>query len=247
MKRLYSIILLISFFSSTFLSVRAANRGVASEIAGDYYFGHGTGVNCNLHLSAKCKFYFKWEGCLCTYDHNNGNFSVTNGILKLSPKRPNIEKGFQGTPTTFFIVPWDSRLYLIPTNKIIDFCCEINDGGEPRKARYGFYYVRENDWEKPVTGKPAVPAEWAKFLLSSPVRAKITELIGQQEAWIDAGSKQGLLEGMVLTAHNRENLMFSRVRIQSVEKNRCRIKCEWSDSKLEVGQMVSSLFFDQKP
>lgn len=246
MKQVNLVILFIALLFCAVLHIQAAGHSVTNVI-GDYFFGDGTGVNCYLQLTSKNKFNFKWEGCLGTYDKNNGDFTVSNGILTLIPRRPNIQKGFQGTPTIFFVVSWDDRLYLIATNKIIDFCCNVNDQSEPRKARYGRYYLREKDWEKSVKGGPRVPSEWTKFLLASPVRGTITQVVGKQEAWIDAGSENGLIEGMVLTAQDHGKIMFSQVRVESVQKNNSRIKCEWADSELEVGQKVSSLFIDRKP
>lgn len=49
---------------------------------------------------------------------------------------------------------------------------------------------------------------------------------------------------MILTAQDRGELMFSQVRVEEVEKRRCRIKCEWKDSELVVGQIVSSRFHE---
>src|SRR3989338_7636275 len=75
-------------------------------LAGKYYFGDGTGVNNYLELSPDGNFDFKWRGCLGMYDENNGAYKIEEGILILSPKRPNIQKGFQGTPTRFLPINW---------------------------------------------------------------------------------------------------------------------------------------------
>ena len=92
-------------------------------------------------------------------------------------------------------------MYLIPTNDMVEFCSDFNQGSEPRCGNHGQYYLRRNDADKSVSGKPAVPELWTKFFLDKPVRGKITELIGKQEAWVDKGSADGLLAGMILTAH----------------------------------------------
>jgi hypothetical protein len=80
--------------------------------------------------------------------------------------------------------------------------------------------------------------------LDKPVRGKITELVGKQEAWLDKGSADGLLAGMILTAQQHGHLMFAQVQVEAVEKDGCRIKCCWKDSQLAVGQTVSSRFHD---
>lgn len=222
----------------------AADSVALKDVAGDYYFGDGTGVNCTLKLSTRGKFSFQWRGCLGTYDENEGNFTITKGVLNITPKKPNIQEGFRGTPTKFFPVTWGTRMYLIPTDDIIEFCSDVNQGREPRGWSWGQYYLQRNDWDKPVTGRPAVPAQWAKFFLSKPVTGKITELIGNQEAWLDVGAEDGILQGMILTARDHGKLMFSQVRVDAVEKGRCRIKCRWRDSQLAIGQTVSSRFHE---
>jgi len=76
------------------------------------------------------------------------------------------------------------------------------------------------------------------------VSGKITVLLGKQEAWLELGAGHGILPGMILTARDHGELMFSQVRVEAVEKARCRIKCQWSDSGLAVGQTVSSRFHE---
>lgn len=241
MKTLLPVLCILAVANVGFV---AADSVAPKDVAGDYYFGDGMGVNCTLKLTKRGAFNFQWRGCLGTYDENEGNFTITKGVLNLTPKKPNIQKGFRGTPTEFFPVTWESRVYLIPTNDIVEFCSDVNQGSEPRRGNWGQYYLRRNDWDKPVTGRPAVPVQWAKFFLSKPVRGKITGLIGKQEAWLDVGNEDGILQGMILTARDHGKLMFSQVRVEAVEKGRCRIKCQWEDSQLAVGQMVSSHFHE---
>src|ERR1043166_5972792 len=235
MKTLASSLLFLTIASFA----TAADSLALKDIAGDYYFGDGLGVNCSLTVTAKGKFAFQWNGCLGTYDTNEGTASIKEGILHISPQKPNLRDGFRGTPTEFYPVRWGARLYLIPTNDIVEFCSDFNQGSEPRTGNRGQYYLRRSDADNAVSGKPGVPEQWNKFFLEQPVRGKITELVGKQEAWLDKGSADGLLEGMILTAQRRGDLMFAQVRVEAVEKGRCRIKCQWRDSKLAVGQTVS--------
>jgi hypothetical protein len=81
-------------------------------------------------------------------------------------------------------------MYLIPTNEMVEFCSDVNQGSEPRQGNHGEYYVRRGDADKSVAGKPAVPDQWNKFFLNQPVRGKITELTGKQEAWLDKGTNR---------------------------------------------------------
>jgi hypothetical protein len=195
----------------TSVSAISAEVGLISlnDLAGNYYFGDGLGVNCSLTLTSQGNFTFDWTGCLGSYDKNEGSLSLKDGMVHLEPQKPNLRGGFRGTPTEFFPVRWDARVYLIPTNEIIDFCSAVNQAREARRNCHGMYYLRQNDWDKPVTGRPSVPAVWAKYFLSQPVSGKITGLIGKQEAWLNLGSDAGILDGMTLTAQPCREL-FSR-------------------------------------
>jgi len=239
---LFRIITRALFGSAVQLFAANADPLLRNDVAGEYHFGDGLGANFNLKLGGEGRFRFALQGCLGTYDTNEGDFSVENGILGITPERPNIREGFRVTPTDFYPIRWGSRMYLVPTNDIIEFSNEVNQGSEPRRSPLGRYYLRGKDWEKPVAGKPAVPEQWTKFFLSRPVKGKITELVVKQEAWVDVGADDGILPGMILTAKDPRKRIFSQVRVETVEKRRCRIKCQWSYCQLGVGWTVSSRF-----
>ena len=77
MKTLASSLLLLTIASFA----TAADSVALKDIAGDYYFGDGLGVNCSLTVTAKGKFTFQWNGCLGTYDKNEGSASIQDGML----------------------------------------------------------------------------------------------------------------------------------------------------------------------
>lgn len=149
-------------------------NGVAfKDIAGDYYYGDGLGVNCGMEITPDGRFFFTWSGCLGVYDRNKGGVTATADALILHPKRPNRGGGFRGTPTVLIPVKWNDRMYLIPTEKMMKFCDMINVGFEPRKNRRGLFYMRRQDWEKPCTGLPAVGASWASCLHPKQVQNEV--------------------------------------------------------------------------
>ena len=214
------------------------------DLIGDYYLGDGLGVNCSLTLAKQGKFAFIWRGCLGTYGENNGSAGVRDGVLHITPVKPNDPENL-GTPTDFFPVRWGTRIYLIPTNNIVEFCSAVNRGSEPRRGEYGEYYLRRNDSAKAVAGRPTVPKQWTRYLLDKPITGKITELITKHEAWLDLGAEHGILQGMVLNAKtNIVNRKYLPVKVEWVEKSRCRIQCEWMDFDLAIGQTVSSGFHE---
>src|SRR5262245_3676514 len=62
MKTLALALVLLTIASDRFIS--AADSVALNDIAGDYYFGDGLGVNCSLSVTAEGKFTFQWDGCL---------------------------------------------------------------------------------------------------------------------------------------------------------------------------------------
>jgi hypothetical protein len=212
------------------------------ELAGNYYHGDGLGVNCSMTITAEGRFDFLWVGCLGVYGSNKGVVKVSGECIELVPKRKNIQNGFGGTPTVFFPIKWSDRIYLVPKNKIVDFCSCANSGREPRNRPHGRFYLRRTDWEKPATGEPNLPAEFRDYLLKTPVTGTIVALRDTQTGIISLGSKNGLRSGMTLTAQGKPGLVSSTVRIMQTRETNSVVKCEWKDDKLVVGQTVTSKF-----
>ena len=140
-------------------------KSPVAEVAGEYYFGDGLGVNCSLTVTQEGRFSFVWRGCLGVYDRNSGEAKVEAGHLILKPERRNVRGGSRGTATDFIPVRWGERLYLIPEEEGRKFCNQANRGGEPRNGPHGHFYLRRDDWDKKVTGLPSVPKEWEALLM----------------------------------------------------------------------------------
>ena len=208
------------------------------EIAGEYYFGDGLGLNCSLTLTKQGDFVIKSSGCVSHLEYG-GRANLKGGVLSLTPNESNVPEQGRDVETEFFPVSWGTRMYLIPTKRNIEFCNDVNAGFEPRHMPYGCYFLRDDDWKSTVAGLPTVHEPWNKYLLSKPVSGKITELIERQEAWVDLGTDHGILQGMMLHAQVRHPWMSPDVTVEAVEKNRCRIKHE-KYHVLEVGQGFSS-------
>jgi hypothetical protein len=63
-------------------------------------------------------------------------------------------------PQRYLAIRWGSRDYLIEDDELADFCAAIHDGSEPRTKPAGRFYLRRGDWNKPVSGMPALPEPW---------------------------------------------------------------------------------------
>jgi hypothetical protein len=122
----------------------------------------------------------------------------------------------------FVLVPWSDRLYLIETNRVIEFCNAVNAGDEPRKEDHAPYLLREGDWKKEAKGRPSVPAPWRDtYLPAKPVDCVVRGVEGYREdvpvphypytsdgtlhgirATVSAGKGHGLHPGMTLFAQD---------------------------------------------
>lgn len=200
--------------------------------AGEYYAGDGLGVNTSVLIAPHSGYVFEWHGCLGLYDRNYGTASWTNDRIYLSFTFENERKGFQGIAPEFTPVSWGFRRYLIPTDDLVGFCNDINEGREPRNRSHGSYLLRRGDEKKPVTGSPKVPAEYKQYLLAKPIEATIIAVgpyttrpsvvdwkFKDTPVTIDAGKQQGLRVGMELVVTRPSDTVES-VRITRVEEVR---------------------------
>lgn len=179
--------------------------------AGDYYQGDGLGVNVQLLIAPQCGYLFEWHGCLGLYDRNYGCVKQEDGIICLSFTYPNDQEGFQGIADKFIPVVWGQRKYLIPSDKMIDFCNSVNSKSEPRQEIHGRHLLRAGDELKPVKGDPDIPEEYKKYLLKEPVTAEIVSVdkvetrpfagggeFQETLVTLNKGISAGLLNGMEL-------------------------------------------------
>lgn len=214
-----------------------------SELSAEYYRGDGLGVRCYMNLSKNRTFNFRWEGCLGTYDKNEGSYTIENGTLVLSPKHPNIrEGGSKMLPTRFLSVKWGNRLYLIPEDEVIKFCNEINQGREPRDDVNGLFYLRRGDEKKPVIGFPDLPRQWRDYLLKEPIDGQVVSVEKGKVAVVSIGKKHGIRAGMLLTATNSKRSLSSQLEVISIEEETAKAKVIYADEKVEVGDKVSTKF-----
>jgi len=179
--------------------------------AGEYRMGDGLGVNVSVWIAPDAGYVFAWHGCLGLYDRNYGAVAESNGVIRLSFTYPNERKGFQGIAEEFFVIAWGERRFLIPTDKMADFCNSVNSGmiNSPFGRGWGMHLERMGGEDKEVEGFPDVPGEWKKCLFEEPVTAKITAVGATTRRpsvcdWdfvdvaftADAGADKGVFKGM---------------------------------------------------
>jgi hypothetical protein len=184
-----------------------ASLGIDHAWAGSYYQGDGLGMNVMLRIAPTAGFVFEWRGCMGLSDRNFGTVKEADGRIALSFQFPNKRVGLSGLAPEFIPIRWGDRRYLVALDQIESFCADTNSGDEPRRTAQGQYLMRDDDQARSASGLPSVPAKYSKLLLKAPVQAKVIEVL---DSWkedpttfmtrvkIDAGSEQGLVEGVRL-------------------------------------------------
>jgi len=56
-------------------------------------------------------------------------------------------------------IPWGERQYLVKNDEVSSFVGAIDAGKEPREKDIGEFYMRKDDWKKPVQGRPLIPKD----------------------------------------------------------------------------------------
>jgi hypothetical protein len=191
--------------------------------AGRYYHGDGLGVNVSLILAPENGFTVTWHGCLGLYDQNHGTVDWDGKRIKLSFAY-DLQEGYIGHyASEYKPIRWGERVYLIPTDEMIEFCNAVNDGREPRNGSWGWFFLRENDTDKEATGKPMLPEEFMPYLLDEPIDTIIVSIKDIREGdkittvVIDKGTRDGLLPGMILDIIKPERV-FGKMKLTVVEE-----------------------------
>jgi hypothetical protein len=214
-----------------------------ADVAGEYYQGDGLGVNCTLKLAKEGTFSFRWTGCLGEYDRNHGTAKITNGHLILKPARPNVREGFQGMATDLVPIKWKERVYLVGKKEAKDFCNSVNSGFlEPRNHAHGSFYLRDDDWKKKVDGQPMVPKEWQEWLLSKPIEGSVTNVLKDDKATMNLGTRDGVWIGLQLWEVDGRD---GPVDVLAVEADSCTIRSSWdfeNGTGFNMGQRIGSQF-----
>jgi hypothetical protein len=165
------------------------------------------------------------------FEAKNGAVKGSGGALQLSVEGQELirrragEKEVEWLINNLVPVNWGKRRYLVPQQQGIAFCNSVNLGEEPRDNGYGDFALGEGHKEFPVTGLPEVPAQWAGYLLKSPVRGEVIELLPGFKAKVNIGRIHGLRAGMELVP--TKEYLFSDMEILSVDERESLIRTKY--------------------
>lgn len=165
-----------------------------------------------------------------------GEARSIGGFLVLTPTSES--KLVPRTPRVFAPVYWGSRTYLIPSAQMRKFCDAIIAGEEPRTEPHGNYYV--SNLLAHVSGKPALPHEWASYLDEQLLSGSVIEVIDRFTARIDLGSDQGVrVDDMLVVPGGRWKR--KRLRVMEVDRSTCVARSgdyETREAPLPIGRTV---------
>lgn len=162
--------------------IRALRRELARAAylppwAGEYSYGDGLGTNVMLFLAPESGFAFAWVGCMGLYGQNLGSIRFDGARIHLDCEHENDPGGFGGIRTELVQVPWGERRYLVAPDQMIAFGNDVRSGVESRKGGTGLYLLRIDGEERPVSGFPELPEEFAFALDAPEIEARIVEVL----------------------------------------------------------------------
>ncbi|MCB2156726.1 hypothetical protein KQI84_17760 [bacterium] len=179
--------------------------------AGKYDAGVSLSAHWTLLVAPKSGFVFSQRSCSGMDAQNWGRVTESDGRLHLLGDDSIAESNKLNLPTELILVPWGERVYAIPERQMPAFCSWVNAGLEPRTKENGDALLREGGLKKPATGKPTLPARYLPWLLDAPIVTRVINVgdVSTRETpstctnrdtavRIDAGTKDGAFEGMIL-------------------------------------------------
>ena len=192
------------------------SRDDFSSIAGEYYQGEARGRYLRLSILADGRYSFIWSGCTGVHFRESGYVHSTEGSYELSPvtaDRQKIDRRLQ-------LVRWQSRRYLVASDKMQKFCDAVIKGDEPRTDEGpGDFYLALPLVQ--VDGLPELPNQWARHLRDHVAIGKITDVTDDGMVRVDFGTEAGIEKGAILKVRPNRRFDDRRLRVLSFEHGIC--------------------------
>lgn len=194
----------------------AVRSAVANELASPsapVWAGEYAGGGIALSIAPKGGFAYERHGETRLFDRNVGSVGVRDGSLHLLCVYPNYRDAFHGVCPDLVPVAWGARTYLIPEDGMAAFCNSVNLGREPRTTAAGAHLLRVGDEAKEVSGKPGLPARYARYILPAPVEVEAVSMESEKlrtttgtryTLSFKSGTEKGLFVGMELVSKGGE-------------------------------------------
>jgi hypothetical protein len=147
-------------FDHRYLPFDPNTRFGFAGLAGEYRLGvHRGGRGWCLSILADGRYSINWSCCVGVGYRESGSVKRVGEDLVLAAAAPT-EGRFA---RVFRPVKWGCRTYLIPPEKLREFCDAIIKGDEPRNERTRGLFYALNLGEQ-IGGAPELPEPWATYL-----------------------------------------------------------------------------------
>lgn len=175
---------------------------------------------------------------------NFGSALESSMAVQLTPEYPSASGRSLQPAKQYLKVKWGERHYLIAEQEIAEFCEHIAGlgiRGENEPFVVKDFYLKDADYEKPVSGLPMLPKGYV-HLLKKPIDAKITA-VGKSyieydyedgcvkrtvvPATLDAGRASGVKVGIIFKSLTGD--VPSELRVTSVGKHSSRAVFVYED------------------
>jgi hypothetical protein len=148
---------------------------------------------------------------------NYGKVSFEKGLLTIFPELPKGHTFAHIMPTEFRAIHWDKQHFLIPPSELMGFAYAVHSRSE---FQVGQYFLKASDRDLSRNGMPELPAEYTKYLHMKPIRGRLVSVRNVEERWspvftLNAGRRQGIVEGMLLYHVSKSGVHYS-IRIDRV-------------------------------
>jgi hypothetical protein len=184
--------------------------------------------------------YSRFHGyCTRTGDRESGYVRLLAGHCLLLPAGPS--DASPGVERDFLPVRWKDRRYLVPADRMQEFCDAIIEANEPRPetAMPEHFLVRSPAAQ--ADGIPELPEPWDAYLRENLVIGKIVEVTDNNRLKLDLGSADGIEKGDVLAVQGEGRWRVRYIRVESVQ-DRSSTAAEMGgdehDQPPEVGRYV---------
>lgn len=231
-----------------------------TEVAGDYRIDDRFDFRFTLILKPSGVFSFFHIECLGVPERRTGTFNIHGNRIVFRPKPWDRPEKDSALDRDLMVIPWGSRIYLIPSARMLEFCNAINAGLEPRRSDLGYFYLRVGDENKSTEGPPSLPIRWREFVLKKPVIGNVIridqdevveqrvsdgcrnrDIIAPAIVTVDVGFQDGLQPGMKLFGHNDKRPYFwADLIVLNVEKTSAHLEVLDHFRSIKIGDKVIS-------
>lgn len=173
----------------------------ANEWVGTYVMEDGLTSGAQLDWAPTNGFLIWWSTCSHGWRDrvNFGRVDFRDGVLRVISELSREGEKVFAVSGDLVTVKWGEQHYLVPVDQLIVFCYAARNAG--RSTEINQFFLKQSDREKRRFGLPAVPLAYKKYLVSSPIQARIIEVKPQTEPasqtfTLNAGRTAGVVVGM---------------------------------------------------